>query len=155
MYSSLWLWSLYFLKFYAEISLQKKSNLFVMFYVMFSASSREWHFCWPKQRLISTILYICQDIVVNLFQKRVCESLDERYLYLWLVMIVDSLNALLFIILTKFGLKINIFYQTPMVVKLLIFISVMKDFNEVLCNMTEVTLCWKIQHICKRTKEDE
>jgi len=28
-----------------------------------------------------------------------------------------------------------------MVVKLLIFISVMKDFNEVLCNMTEVTLC--------------
>jgi len=73
MHNSLWLWSLYFLKFYVEISLQKKSNLFVMFYVTFSASSREWPFCWSRERLISIVLYIC--LVVNLFQKRVCEYL--------------------------------------------------------------------------------
>jgi len=82
MHNSLWLWSLYFLKFYIEISPQKKSNLFVMFYVMFSASSREWPFCWSREHLISIILYIC--LVVNLFQKRVCESLRWALLVIYI-----------------------------------------------------------------------
>jgi len=85
MHNSLWLWSLYFLKFYVEISPQKKSNLFVMFYVMFSASSREWPFCWSRERLISIILYIC--LVVNLFQKRVCESLR------WALLVYNETSA--------------------------------------------------------------
>jgi len=64
----------------------------LVYYVIFCTSSCEWHFCWSKQRLISAIIYIYQDIAINLFRKGSANPWDERYLFIYLGCSLATLN---------------------------------------------------------------